>query len=168
MLANRFMTLPEPFESMVREMDQTVGDPNAHHPSASGRQAPVALWEDEDKLAVEIEVPGIGREDLDVTVHDGKLIVSGKRNPAQQTGKCWYNEQSYGTFQRMIALSDVVDTESVEAQLSDGILSVTLRKKPEAKPHRIVINHRDQGDRIRIETQHEETQQENADQSDQP
>jgi HSP20 family molecular chaperone IbpA len=57
-----------------------------------------------------------------VTIHEGRLIISGVRKPAPKSGKCWYNEQTYGRFERVIALSDLFDTDSINAELSDGIL----------------------------------------------
>jgi len=155
MLANRFMTLPESFESMIREMDQALGDVLNQNGSPTGhrQQAPVALWEEDDKIFLEVAVPGVRREDLNVTVHDGKLIISGRRQPTPRTGKCWYNEQFYGSFERVIALSDVIQTDAVDAELSDGVLSLTLQKKPEAKPYRVAIGVRDNGGPTKIESE---------------
>jgi HSP20 family protein len=139
MLTNRFMTLPEPFDTVVREMDQVFDRVLPSRSTTTGRKAPVALWEDEEKVFLEIEVPGIAEEDLDVTVRDGQLIIAGERKTAKKSGKCWYNEHKYGRFERVIALSDMFETDSIDAELSGGILYLTLHKKPSARPHRISI-----------------------------
>lgn len=94
MLANRFMTWPEPFGAMLREMDQAFDETIRPLQSlvVAERTAPVALWEDADKIYLELEVPGVRQEDLDLTLKDGRLIISGQRKPSGREGKCWYDE----------------------------------------------------------------------------
>ena len=143
MLSRRFqMTLPEPFENVSRELDRVFGDFNSE-PAITARTAPVALWEDDQQVYLDVEVPGVRQEDLDLTIHEGRLIISGARKPVERGQKCWYNEQTYGRFERVIALSDMIDPESIQAELESGMLHLTLRKKPEAQPHRIAIQVRD-------------------------
>lgn len=99
---------------------------------------PVSIWEDDDRFRVEAEVPGMTDRDVEVTVHNGLLYIRGERKPAE--GKRYlYNARSYGRFERVIKLPDMVDTEQVEAELSGGILSVTFSKSPAAKPKSIQI-----------------------------
>jgi len=158
MLANRFMTLPEPFESVAREMDQVFDQVLGS--SLTGQttaQAPVALWEDDQHVYLEVEVPGLRQEDLELTIREGRLFISGERKPTEKKGKCWFNERQYGRFERIVALSDMIDPQSIEAELCNGVLSLTLHKKPEAQPQRITIRVREQKDQPRLETQTAET-----------
>lgn len=159
MLTNRFMTLPEPFETVAREMDQVFENAlgNGRPAQGTAAQAPVALWEDDQHVFLEVEVPGLRREDLDLTIHEGRLIIAGERKPAEKSAKCWYNEQRYGRFERVISLSNMIDPQSIEAELRDGILYLTLHKKPEAQPHRIAINVRESSKTPRLETQTADT-----------
>ena len=154
MLADRFLTLPEPFETVAREMDQVfenvVGDGRTKPPAA---QAPIALWEDDRNVYLEVEVPGLRQDDLDVSIHEGRLIIAGERKPTAKDGKCWFNEHRYGRFQRVVALSDMIEPETIEAELADGILSLTLYKKPEAQPHRIAIKAANGREQPRLESQ---------------
>jgi HSP20 family protein len=139
---------------MFREMDQAFDE--AFRPSQSlvvaERTAPMALWEDADRIYLELEVPGVRQEDLDLTLKDGRLIISGQRKPGRREGKCWYDEQRYGKFERMIALSDTVEVGAIEAELKDGILSLVLPKKPEAKPQRITVRAPETTNQNRIES----------------
>jgi len=99
---------------------------------------PVAMWEDEDHVYVEAEMAGVREEDVDITVHDGRLFIRGERKPAE--GRQYlYNGLAYGRFARVITLPDAVNTDNVEAKLADGMLSITLPKSPEAKPKKIQL-----------------------------
>lgn len=104
-----------------------------------GWNAPVAIWDDEKHVYVEFEVPGLCRDDLEVVVHQGNLRIWGERKIADESRNYWHNERTYGRFERLIALPDVVDPDSIEAKLYDGILSITLQKKPEAQPKKVAI-----------------------------
>ncbi len=140
MLSRRFQTtLPEPFESVSRELDRVFSDFAREPAGSSARTAPVALWEDDQQVYLDVEVPGLRQDDLDVTIHEGRLIIAGERKPVQRGQKCWYNELTYGRFERVIALSEMIDPESIEAELEHGMLHLTLRKKPESQPHRVAI-----------------------------
>lgn len=139
MLTNRFMTLPEPFGTVAREMDRAFENAVSEPLAAVQPQAPVALWEDADSVFLEVEVPGLQLDDIELTVRDGRLHIAGERKASQRQGTCWYNELRYGRFERVIALSQMFQTDTIDAELRDGVLSVTLHKKPEAKPHRIAI-----------------------------
>ena len=99
---------------------------------------PVAMWQDDDHLYVEAELPGITERDVDITVHNGMLFIRGERKP-QEGRRYLYNGRSYGRFERVISLPEAVQTEDVQATLKDGILSLTLPKSPEAKPRKITL-----------------------------
>ena len=128
MLATRVAsTLPEPFETMARQMDRVFGEiPDGV--TSTVPQAPAALWEDDQSVCLEIEVPGLREEDLQITVQDGRLLIAGERKAPQRSGKCWFNEHKYGRFERLIALSDTIDTDSIQAELADGVLHLSCRR----------------------------------------
>jgi len=104
-----------------------------------GWNAPVAIWDDEQHVYVEVEVPGLCRDDLEVVVHQGILRIWGERKAAEDSRNYWYNERSFGRFERLITLPDVVDSDTIDAEIRDGILSVKLRKRPEAQPKKVAI-----------------------------
>src|SRR3954447_15575742 len=100
--------------------------------------APVAMWEDDDHISIEAELPGVGEKDLDITVHNGMLFIRGERNP-EEGRRYLYNGRSYGRFERVITLPEAVNTDGVQATLKDGVLCITLPKSPEAKPKKIEL-----------------------------
>ncbi|HEX8201951.1 MAG TPA: Hsp20/alpha crystallin family protein [Isosphaeraceae bacterium] len=99
---------------------------------------PMAVWEDDDQFHVEVELPGMTDQDVDVSVHHGRLSIRGERKPEE--GRHYlHNGRSYGRFERVIALPEAIDADGVRAELSGGVLTVTLPKSPEAKPKKITL-----------------------------
>src|SRR4051812_33202776 len=81
--------------------------------------APVAMWEDDDHVHVEAELPGVSEQDVDITVHNGMLYIRGERKP-QEGRRYLYDGRAYGRFERVITLPEAVNTDGVEAALKDG------------------------------------------------
>ncbi len=107
----------------------------------SGSQAwfaPTSVWEDDGNFTVELDLPGIAPDDLDVTVDDGKLTVTAKRTDAEDR-KYLHQERRFGELTRSITLPESVDPESIEAEYVHGVLRVTLTKRPEVQPRKIEI-----------------------------
>src|SRR3954447_17045282 len=100
--------------------------------------APVAMWEDEDHFFIEAEMPGLSDDDIEVTVHNEMLFIRGERKP-EEGRKYLYNGRSYGRFERTITLPEAVNTDDVQATLTNGVLRIALAKSPEAKSKRIAI-----------------------------
>jgi HSP20 family protein len=106
--------------------------------SGASRGVPVALWQDEASFHVEVELPGVAEADVQVTLHKGTLYLRGERKPAE--GRSYlYNSRAFGPFERAITLPEKVDSEGVQAVLSEGVLRVTLPKRPEAQPKRVAV-----------------------------
>jgi len=99
---------------------------------------PMAVWEDDDHVYVEAELPGVRDEDVDITVHNGLLFIRGERKPAEGR-KVLYDGRAYGRFERVLTLPEAVRTDDVQARLADGILAITLPKSPEARPRKIPL-----------------------------
>jgi HSP20 family protein len=102
---------------------------------------PVDVYEDEHKVVLRLEVPGIRREDLDIRVEGRMLTVKGERKfESEEKEENFHRiERRYGSFVRSFTLPATVSTEEVTAQSADGVLSITLAKKPEAKPKQIEV-----------------------------
>ena len=100
--------------------------------------APVAMWQDDDHIYIEAELPGATEKDVDVTVHNGLLFIRGERRPAEGRNYL-YNGRLFGRFERVITLPEAVDTDAVQAKLTAGVLQVALPKSPEAKPKKIAV-----------------------------
>jgi HSP20 family protein len=108
--------------------------------SRSSAYPPVNIWEDDDAYYVEAEIPGLSMEDLEIFVHEGdQLSIKGMRRASQVDGRWHRRERAQGEFQRSFKLSDAVDVEKVEAELKQGVLTVTLPKSEAVKPRRIEV-----------------------------
>ena len=101
----------------------------------------VDVYEDAQKLALRLEVPGIKPEDVDIRVENNTLTVKGERRFASEEKEENYHriERRFGSFVRSFALPQTVDADPVSASYEHGILSIELPKKPEAKPKQIKI-----------------------------
>lgn len=102
------------------------------------------LWEDEDNLYSEAELPGLALEDLEIYVTGGnQLAIKGKRNPPKVEKGTWHRrERGYGQFARALTLPQDVDAEKVEAEFRGGVLCIKMPKREEAKPRRIEVKPR--------------------------
>ena len=101
----------------------------------------VNVWQDENSLYVEAELPGMEIGDLDIYVTGGnQLSVRGERKPPAVEGGIWQRqERDYGQFTRLLTLPCEVKTEGVEAEFKDGVLTIKLPKSEAAKPHRLAF-----------------------------
>ena len=98
-------------------------------------------FEDKDKYTVCIEVPGLKKDDLNVTVHDGVLTISGERKTEKDVkeGTVHRTERYYGKFSRSVSLPSAVRADKVSAAYKDGVLTVEVPKAEEAKPKTIEV-----------------------------
>ena len=100
------------------------------------------LYESGDHLVAAVELPGMRKEDIDISLHDGTLTISGERkSESNKNGETAQRTERYvGTFRRSIMLPTRVDAGKVGATYEDGILRVTLPKAEEAKPKQIQVS----------------------------
>ncbi len=97
------------------------------------------IFETEDKYTISMEMPGITKENLDITMDDERLIVSGKTSETCQDG---YNFSEFRacSFERTFQTGGEIDRNSIEARLEDGVLEINLSKSEEVKPKKITVN----------------------------
>lgn len=97
--------------------------------------------ETNDSFVLRADIPGVEEKDLDIAVHNGVLTVSGSRQAEERKEGESYAlyERQYGSFSRSFALPDMADGDRIEAQLTNGVLTLTVAKKAEAKPRKIAI-----------------------------
>jgi HSP20 family protein len=102
----------------------------------------VDLYEDKDSFIVKAELPGMKREDIEVSLHEGMLTLAGERKSEEKTDNAdtHRTERFFGRFQRSLTLPKAVKTDKVAAQYRDGVLTVTLPKSEEVKPKQIEVN----------------------------
>jgi HSP20 family protein len=102
---------------------------------------PLNLWEDENNLYIEAELPGLGLDDLEIYVAgENKLSLRGNRKPPEPANGTWHRrERGFGEFSRIVELPSPVDSDKVSARFQHGVLVITLPKREEAKPRRITV-----------------------------
>jgi len=130
---------------MDRLLDSFVREPLAgwEWPFAGGRGWSPALdvAENEREVTVRVEIPGVDPKDLDITVAGGQLTLAGeKKESTEQSGKDFYHtETRYGSFRRSIPLPEAVDPQQVDAEYSNGVLLIRLKKSSSTPSKRIEV-----------------------------
>jgi HSP20 family protein len=110
--------------------------------ATAGFVPPVDIFEDENKLVLKIEIPGIRQEDIDVRLENNTLTVKGERS-FQSEGKeenFHRVERRYGSFHRAFTLPNTIDQNTIKADYEAGVLKVELHKRAETKPRQVKIN----------------------------
>lgn len=108
----------------------------------SGWSPSLDVHDEKDNFVVHVELPGMKKEEIDISLHDGVLTVSGerKRESEKTEGETFRSERCFGKFQRSVTLPARVDGNKVKASYKDGVLSIDLPKVEEAKPRQIAVN----------------------------
>jgi HSP20 family protein len=130
-------------DELDRLFEGSLGDISCASSQLLGAWNPVVdLYEDKDNVFVKAELPGLKREDIQVSLHDDALSISGERKGGEkiENAEARRTERFVGRFQRTITLPSSVKADQVSAQYKDGVLTVTLPKAEEAKPRQIQIN----------------------------
>ena len=142
----------DPFRDLLAiqdEMNQVFG--RALGRTEPGETATARAWapaldiaERNDAYVVNVEVPGIKPDDLEITLEDGVLTISGERRFEEETKEAQYHrvERSYGAFRRSITLPTRVMADAIDATFENGVLQVVVPKAEEAKPKRIEVRTR--------------------------
>ena len=97
------------------------------------------LYQNNDNVVAQVELPGMRKEEIEISLHDGTLTISGERK-LEAPGKAERSERFVGKFRRSVTLPVRVDAGKVSASYRDGILTVTLPKAEEAKPRQIRVS----------------------------
>jgi HSP20 family protein len=112
-------------------------------------EAPLRAWapaldvhEDKDGYTIRAELPGMKREEIEVSIHDGALVISGERQAekVEEGTEVHRQERYFGKFSRALTLPTAVNGEKVKASYKDGVLTVVLPKAEEAKPKQITVS----------------------------
>lgn len=98
------------------------------------------VFEDRDQLIVKTELPGMYKEDIDISLHENNLTISGERKMELQEGQKSRAETFFGRFQRTFSLPRPVDPNKVSATYKDGVLTILLPKTEESKPKQIQVS----------------------------
>lgn len=128
-------------DEMERLFRQTLGDRGGA--SLAGAFSPALdVEENEDAFTLHVELPGVEPGDVDVSLEENVLTISGERRFYDDRDADGFRrvERHFGRFHRAVRLPDRVDADRVEANYNDGMLRIVVPKAEEAKPRRIAIN----------------------------
>lgn len=146
MMAMRYQIPRHPIQQLREEMDRVLTGFLGHSvsglaPSVSRGHPPVNMWEEGDRLMVELEAPGLKEDQLELAVAGGELSIRVSRPEEPEPGVTYHRrERPMGTFARVIRLPADIDSEKVDATLHDGVLTVTLPKSEGARPRKIEVS----------------------------
>ena len=99
----------------------------------------INLWEDEQNLYLEAELPGVASDAVELTVTGRQLSLHGERMPSAREQGYFRQERSVGRFERVLELPVAIEDGAVQASLANGLLSMTLPKAAEARPRKIAV-----------------------------
>ena len=102
---------------------------------------PLDIYETDEKFVVTMELPGIEADDVDVSVEDSTLTISGERKFSEEVSEETYRrvERGYGSFSRSLSLPQTADAEHIEASFDKGVLRIEVPKAEVAKPKKITV-----------------------------
>jgi len=108
----------------------------------SGWSPAVDIYDDKDSFLVTCELPGMKKDEIDISLHDGVLTIAGERKQEREVGEgdAFRSERYFGKFQRSVTLPTGVDSGKVKASYKDGVLHIELPKSEEAKPRHIDVS----------------------------
>ena len=122
--------------------DYTRGQGETDATMTANFAPPVDIYEDEHKVILKLEVPGMKQEDFDIRVENNTLTIRGERKFEKEEKEENFHriERRYGSFYRAFTVPNTVDANEVKADYDAGVLAIELTKKPESKPKQIKIN----------------------------
>ncbi|MEU4133025.1 Hsp20/alpha crystallin family protein [Streptomyces wuyuanensis] len=131
----------------LTEFDQLLSEMSGLIESTMGGAAPAVAWtpladvtESDEAFHIEIELPGVKSKDIDVQANGPELVVTGEIKDKERKGLLRRSTRRTGAFEYRLRLPGEVDTEKINAQMSDGVLSITVPKAEVAKPRHVEIS----------------------------
>lgn len=135
--------------SLQREIDRVFDSFFPTRRTEESEESTKAVWaprvdlsETDNHYRIELDVPGMTRDDINISYQDNQLTVSGERREESTEEDSEYVrvERSFGHFYRSFRLPKTVDAEDIEAAYNNGVLTIDVPKAEESKPHRIQIS----------------------------
>jgi HSP20 family protein len=136
-----FLNRWDPFSEIARLQDEMGRQLATSERRTAGFIPPVDIYEEKDAIYVKTEIPGVKPDEVQLHVENDILTLTGERKLAHEDKREGYHrvERTYGTFTRSFALPKNVAGDQVEAELTDGVLTVKIPKKAETQPKRIAV-----------------------------
>jgi len=131
----------DPFAELNRLSQQLSGFLGMDVPSLAGGFTPLAdIEESDDAYTVELELPGVKKDDVAVEVSGRRLVVSGERKERERVGILRHRTRSVGRFHYEVSLPSALDEDGIGASLSDGVLTLRVPKAASERPRRIPVS----------------------------
>lgn len=136
------MSVRDEMNRLFNEVFGRAGNDEAGVWSSGAWTPPVDIYETDEALILQAELPGFSKDDVSVELKDNTLTLRGERKRSHEVKEENYQrmERTYGAFQRSFVLPTTVDQNRVMASVKDGVLELKLPKAEAAKPKRIAIN----------------------------
>jgi HSP20 family protein len=136
-LASEFLTMQREVDRMFDRYNGTVTDESR----ASDLSPHVDVSEEENNYLLNVELPGVEKKDVKITVSDGVLRIKGdkKQTLEQKEDKFQRIERCFGSFERSFTLPAAVRSDKIEADFKNGVLTISIPKEEEAKPKEIEV-----------------------------
>jgi HSP20 family protein len=134
--------LSSEFVNMQREIDRMFDRfPNSAVDPSAGLRPAVDIVENDNDYVVNVELPGVRKEDVKITVNDGVLTVKGEKKQEGEVKEDRYRrfERTFGAFERSFTLPTTVQSDRIGANYANGVLTVTIPKAEQAKPREIEV-----------------------------
>jgi HSP20 family protein len=129
-------------QNRVNSIFQDYGRAGQDELTSTGNFVPaVDVYEDEHKIVLKLEIPGVNQDDVDIRLENNTLTVGGERKFEKEEKEENFHriERRYGSFSRSFTLPNTVDTENIRANYEQGVLNIELTKRAEAKPKQIKV-----------------------------
>ncbi len=140
----RTITRWEPFRGVNTLQDQfnRLFDRNGEESSLTAWAPAVDIYETEHELVVKADLPEVDPKDLDIRVENNILTIRGERKFEKKVNEDNYLrvERAYGSFARSFTLANTVNSDAIKADYQNGVLTLTIPKREEAKPKQIKVN----------------------------
>ena len=100
------------------------------------------IREEDNRYVLEADIPGVAREDLDITLEDSVLTIKGERTVNNEENRENYRrkERIHGSFVRQFSLPDTINTEAISAVITNGVLEIGIPKQEKPEPRKIAVN----------------------------
>ncbi|NQV24466.1 MAG: Hsp20/alpha crystallin family protein [Rhodopirellula sp.] len=130
---------PATLDELRREFENAVGSVSGAVSRTCSSHPPVSVWESDQRLVIELDVPGVRQSDIQVSVEDGVLTIVGSRKPSQHAGEQKHADYRCGEFSRSVKLHESLDPTSIDAELDNGVLTLSIGRRAEAQPRSIPV-----------------------------
>ena len=121
------------FDDVEKMINQAFGHSILNKEITSHVQPLLDVYETDSTIVASLDLPGVEKKDVEVSVSNGFLTISGERKNISSEGRIW-QETSFGTFKRTFELTEAVVEDKIKAQFKNGVLKISLPKAEEVKP----------------------------------